>query len=667
MRIALAAGIGFVAWLVTGSATHSAVLAIAAGLTAGALSLVAGAVITRGPVVSSATALFALGVGAAAGLTTRTLAVAIAASVLCAPLPLAAWWAFWPEHHLPHNRERRLAIRLHLRLYAGRGLGTAWEVWHRWGRLASWRESKRTRRSLTRWQRLNSQAHAVYIGRVQYTLRIWVTIQEHVAIIGPPRFFKTALLARAIMAAPGPAVCTSSKPDLYNLTSGVRRLQIRTGLLLRVPFLRARLIRRAAHGGPIYRFNPQGIGGARCRNNVFWNPLSGCEDPSTAIRRADQLTAAVSVAGAEDASFWSGKASDGMRAILAAAAMARGADMRTVEMGAGSERQVGQAVQILARAGHEGWADQLAELTGPAEKTAATVRMVMSRALAFLKDPVLAAAVTPRPGQEFDIDKFLREGGTLYMMSRGASAEMLAPLFAALAAEIQYRAVELGSQMDGGRLDPPLLMALDEVTQICPVPLPQWLADAGGQGVQVWVAFHGVAQLMARYGPNGAQSILDTTNVHIFMPGLKNPVTLETAVKLAGTVSFRLRGQDENFQWFERMTASMIRCMPKGFALIIRDNCAPLICRVARGWEHPVYKFLNRRDQATAPVEAPAEVATGAVEAVTAGAGARLAITPPSRHPDPLYPWNAPPDGGRKVLVGTGYVQPPADDSEGDS
>ena len=35
------------------------------------------------------------------------------------------------------------------------------------------------------------------------------------------------------------------------------------------------------------------------------------------------------------------------------------------------------------------------------------------------------------------------------------------------------------------RLDPPLLMALDEVTQVCPVDLPVMLADSAGKGVLI--------------------------------------------------------------------------------------------------------------------------------------------------------------------------------------
>jgi hypothetical protein len=31
--------------------------------------------------------------------------------------------------------------------------------------------------------------------------------------------------------------------------------------------------------------------------------------------------------------------------------------------------------------------------------------------------------------------------------------------------------------------NPLLLMGLDEVTQICLVPLPSWLSDSGGKGI----------------------------------------------------------------------------------------------------------------------------------------------------------------------------------------
>ena len=80
------------------------------------------------------------------------------------------------------------------------------------------------------------------------------------------------------------------------------------------------------------------------------------------------------------------------------------------------------------------WALTLAELSGEAHKTAATVRMVMSRALAFMADPDLAACVLPAPGTGFDIAEFLYDCGTVYLIAEAVSEDApVAPLFAAMA------------------------------------------------------------------------------------------------------------------------------------------------------------------------------------------------------------------------------------------
>lgn len=557
------------------------------------------------------------------------LTVLLIGAMVLAAAGWAARWALVPGRHLPHNRVRHLRIRLCLRLHPGRGLASAVELHRRWGRLAAYRESGRTRPGLTRAQRLRDpQSHSLYIGRAHYALTARVPVQEHGTVYGPPRGHKTAAMSHLVMTAPGAVVCTSSKPDLFTLTSGLRSAR-----------------------GPVWTFNPMGIGGIA--SNVRWSPLDGCQEPATAIRRADAFSLAVSTSGAEDSSFWSGKASDGMRGMFAAAAMT-GRDMRTVGRWAGST-EVSEAVAILAGAGHDEWAAQLAELTGPAEKTAATVRMVMSRAVAFLNDPALASATLPAQGQEFSIDDFLLSGGTLYMLARGNGDEsILAPLFAALASEIQHRAVQLGSLMKYGRLDPPLLMALDEVTQICPVPLPAWLADSGGQGVTIWSAFHGVAQLRARWKDHGAQTVMDTSNCKIFLPGLADTGTLSAASDLCGKVSYRQRGEDERFDWFEVLTPDMIRQLPAGYALVIRNNLSPVIVRVARGWEHRPYRRLARQGRAVALVR-PAAVPDAPKPAERGSVGWVLDSTSPpagalsvgsangNGHRNGTHPWSARP------------------------
>src|SRR5689334_18660800 len=477
-------------------------------------------------------------------------------------------WAFLPARHLPGNRARHLRIRLHLRLHPGKGFAHTFSLHLRWGRLAALRRSSRIRPDLPlRYRMLDSRQHAVFLGRVHYRHRLHVPIEEHLLVMAPPRTYKTAFLADVILRYPGPVIATTTKPDVYNLTAAVR-----------------------SQLGPVHVFNPQRIGDVR--STFRWSPVDGCQDPATAIRRADAFAFAVSQEGVEDGTFWSAKASDYLRGYFCAAALGD-YDLRAVAAWvSGADPHVPE--QILAAAGMHQWALTLAELQGEAHKTAATVRMVMSRALAFMADPDLAACVLPAPGTGFDIDIYLYDCGTVYLIAEAVSQDApVAPLFAAMASEIHYTAAQTGQASPGGRLDPPLLMALDEITQVCPVPLPAWLADSGGKGIQVAAVVHGEAQLAGRWGDHGRQIVLDTSSVKVFLPGITDTTTLQTAATLCGQASWTIRGQDHATR-HDVATPGMIRQLPAGFALVIRGGCAPVIARLPRAWRNPAYR-RNRR------------------------------------------------------------------------
>jgi type IV secretion system protein VirD4 len=229
---------------------------------------------------------------------------AIALAVLLAIAAFLAW-AFLPTRYLPDNRARYLRLRLHLRLHAGKGFATILGLWLHWGRLAALRRSRRIRRSLPLWQRfLDPQAHSVFLGRAHYRHGLRVPLEEHLLLMAPPRTFKTAFLADVILGYPGPVIATTTKADVFVLTAAAR-----------------------ARVGPIHVFNPQGIGGVP--STFRWSPVDGCDDPATAIRRADAFAFAVSHKGVEDGTFWSSKASDYLRGYFHAAALT-GADLRTV-------------------------------------------------------------------------------------------------------------------------------------------------------------------------------------------------------------------------------------------------------------------------------------------------------------------------------------------------
>ena len=231
-----------------------------------------------------------------------------------------------------------------------------------------------------------------------------------------------------------------------------------------------------------------------------------------------------------------------------------------------------------------------------------------------------------------------------------------------MASEIHYAAAIAGQASASGRLDPPLLMGLDEVTQICPVPLPSWLSDSGGKGIQVVAVVHGEGQFAGRWGDHGRQVVLDTSSVKAFLPGITDTTTLQAASTLCGDASWKLRGQDHASR-HPVATPDMIRQLPAGTALVIRGGNAPVIARLPRAWNNPAYRRARRRthvpvpslprtrhdgDWGYRPGPGPAPDSwpgdgTGITAAPAAGPEPPAPGWPPSISPNgPSSPWNQP-------------------------
>jgi len=542
--------------------------------------------------------------------------VFLALIVLLLVFALLFWfakWAWWPSRKLPGNRLRHQRIRLHLRLHPGRGHATVIELFWHWSRFASWRLSSKTRPSLPAWQRWrDSYSHSVFMGRAQYRHGARVPVEEHILVLSPPRKGKTAWLARGMMRYPGPVVCTSVKDDLFTLTSGIR-----------------------AAGGPVHMFNPEGYGG--WPSTLAWNPVAGCESEQVAFRRAEALTHAVSVQGTDDGSFWQAKASQMFVALFHAAALL-GGDLRMVARWVFADDT--QAREVLTRHGAHQMAASLLELhNAPAEKTASVFRMVMTNALSFMGDPELAQCVLPQVGTGFDIAEFIASRGTLYLIATGDEEQSpLAPLFATLVNEIKYQAVLMAQASPGKRLDPPLGLFLDEVTQIAPVPLHKWLASVGGMGIQIIPVVHGEAQLRERWGDNGAQVIMDTCGAKMFFPGITDTATLDMAAKVCGQVSLKQKGLngEDYYSQFDIIDPAMARELPKWRALLIRGGLSPVIVKCPLAWRAPEYRAVRRRHQTIAAL-VPAAAYRSITDAIPAGA----------LPPEPvLEPAGAPGDGG---------------------
>jgi hypothetical protein len=491
---------------------------------------------------------------------------------------LFGWWAVRPQRRLPRHRVRHMRLRLRLRLHPGPGHATLFELWLRWGPGAAARRARRARPSLSwRTRRLRPSQTSVLIGRAQYHRGLRVPTEEHVIFIAPPRKGKSGALAEIIECYPGPVVITTTRGDLHALTAASR-----------------------AARGPVHVWNPQRL--ARVASTMRWDLLGGCEDPATAIRRAVPLSAVASYKG-EGEDFWAAAIELWLQTLLHVAALRRGS-MDLVHYWALS-RTPDSFLAAVGGAGGEAerWGTLIRDLmTSAATKTTDTIRYMTAANLAFMLDPVLREAVTPEAGQGmFSPAGFVRDGGTLYLIaeSRDERPSPVAGLFAALVTEIYHEAARAAARMPGGRLDPPMLWALDEVTQTCPLPLPSMLADAGGRGIQIMPVVHGAAQLRARWGRDGARAILDTAGVKVFLPGISDPETLELGSTLSDTMAAAERGHDHESR-HPVMTEAMISRLPArrdgtGYAFILRDGLTPVIARPPVIWHGSWYKQFTRR------------------------------------------------------------------------
>jgi type IV secretion system protein VirD4 len=503
--------------------------------------------------------------------------VAQVAGVLLAVYVLArfAAWCFLPQRRLTINRNRYLRYRLRLSLHPGRGHATVFALAWRFSRMRMFARSSRIRPDMSAWKRWRTpDAYSSLAGRAHYRFPVRLDMQVHQVLLSVPRTGKTGALATRIIHHPGSVVATSSQPDLFRLTSGSR----------------SRL-------GKVHVFNPQALGDIE--STFRWNILGGCDDPATAVRRADALISAVPAGGADGGDWFKSKASDAMRAMLVAGAVS-GEDFRAVSRWilTGS---VAEPAAILEGAGYAHLAATMRELAGRAERTASTILMFLSRAVQFCVDESLLLSVLPGEGDGLDLEALVRNKETLYLIAGAVGNDTpLAGLYSALVAEVHHAALQVAASTPGGRLVPPALYALDELCQVVPgIPAARWAADAGGRGISMVLVAHGIAQLEERYGRPGARTIMDCCAAKVVFGGTSDTDTLQMLERLCGQVALREHGHDSHAR-HPVMAAEMIRELPDGFALLVAANSPPVIVRPRLAWRDRTYRGLARGGLAVA-------------------------------------------------------------------
>lgn len=478
------------------------------------------------------------------------------------------------ERSHAQDRARRMRWRIRLRMLPGPGFASIFELVVRWSRIRCVISGKRSRPSLPLWARLISPAttYGVRLGRAQWGRRVFGRMEDQTLMIAPPRSGKSGALADRILDHPGPCVVTTTRADLYDLTAAHRGAR-----------------------GPIELFNPLGVAGLK--STFRWDVVGGCEDPATAIRRAQALTG---TAPAGELAEWNKLASAALGALLHAAALG-GRTVLDVYSWANRylEHQPGEILSTDPRAS-QALLSTLTTIEGDS-RTAGSIRTTMTKAIDWVAVPALAEAVTPGPWDGLRIHDFVRRCGTLYLVAADASEiSPVGPLFRALAEEIHFVAGLDGSCGPHRRLDPPLLFALDEVCQVCAVPLPSWMADSAGKGILIVAVAHGMGQLEARYGEPGAAAIWSTSGVKILLGGIDDDELLTAVSRVCGQVDIQ-RGKDSAVS-VPVLPVDVLRTLPDERALILRMNLRPVVAKLRMAWKRRDYRKPPRPALPAAPV-----------------------------------------------------------------
>lgn len=476
-------------------------------------------------------------------------------------------------------------------------------VWHRWSRTAGalgranrrsrrksgvasgvdvWRQRRRVRALATTvrpslaalsrrelW-RMPTAAVGVRVCRVG-PQTVWTSSETVVVEIGGPRKGKTSSMSDQILDAPGAVLITSTKAELYHQLGELR-----------------------AKVGPVVLFNPGNVGGLA--STIAFDPLSGCRSPVVAAQRAADMIPADHRGGSGDREHWNDQARRVLAGLLYAAALG-GHTMVDVSRWVARPHEAAREVPALLRqAGTPVFEQDVEQFLDTNDRTRTSITTSITPALEWLKDAAGAAA--GRHDARFDVEWLLRSRATVFLL--GQDEAHTKALMCALTGHIAREARRLAELSPGGRLDPPLRMALDEAANICPVPLPQWTSDMGSRGVSMIIACQSRAQLLRTYGPEGTAAILTNADAIVIYGGCSDREDLLHFSTLAGerdewttSTDAHGHGTHRSIRRVPVIQPAQIAALPPHRVLVFTGGLPPLLGWGKKAWKRPDIRALT--------------------------------------------------------------------------
>ena len=251
------------------------------------------------------------------------------------------------------------------------GVASFWVLLWKASRWAMLRRSHVWRPSLAavpwwrRW-RIPASSYAVRMARVG-ALSVYSPIEDVTLRVGGPRTGKSGEIADHIADAPGAVIATSTRLDLLETVGPLRSKQ-----------------------GPVGIFNPSGLGGIA--STVHFDPVVGCQHPSTAYARAEDMLGTVS-RGDSEREYWVGQARRVLSGLLHAAALG-GATMDDVlAWVAAPDTAKATVLGYLRRSPAPAYVADVSQFLSTNDKTRSSITSTIMPALSWLTvDTAVAAA-----------------------------------------------------------------------------------------------------------------------------------------------------------------------------------------------------------------------------------------------------------------------------------
>ncbi len=255
-----------------------------------------------------------------------------------------------------------------------------------------------------------------------------------------------------------------------------------------------------------------------------------------------------------------------------------------------------------------------------------------------LHDEEIMPWVSPPAGPPLPVfgpEAFARSGSraTLYLLTEARAAA--SPLIAALTDTVM-RAGRRHAEMAGGRLDPPMVLILDEAANICRIAdLPDLYSHLGSRGMVPVTILQSYQQGVAVWGEPGMAALWGAATRKVIGAGIDDPRFARDLATLVGQHDVPVRSasygdgrasEQISLRRQDIMQAADIRALPPGTALLLATGARPALIQL-----RPWYTGPN-----AARITAASQVAEDAMRDAARRRGAELEVTSMSSAQDQI-------------------------------